>query len=54
MITEDKLDATIAENPEEVFWIGLKEKCIKDIDTHKREIIINEAIIKLADSKIKN
>lgn len=53
MITEKKFGAKIAENPEEAFWIELKDKSTKVIETLKHEIIINEAIIKLADSKIK-
>jgi hypothetical protein len=53
MIEDKKLGAKIAENPEEAFWIGIKDKCLKDIESNKHEIIINEAIIELADKKIK-
>jgi len=48
-----KFGAKVAENTEEAFWIELKDKSIKAIESLKHEIIINEAIIKLADSKIK-
>lgn len=48
-----KFGAKIAENSDEAFWTDMKEKCQKQIEVNKHEIIINEAIIKLADSKIK-
>lgn len=50
-MTED-LKAKIG-TPEEVFWTGVKEKCETDILGAKREIEINEHIIKLAEEKIK-
>lgn len=49
---KDKLGIKIAENPDQAFWTQLKEKCMRDIETHKREIIINEAIIELSEQKI--
>ena len=48
----EDLQLKIAENPEEAFWTQLKDKCVKDIVSHNREIIINEAIIELAKYKI--
>ena len=45
-------DVKIAKNPEEAFWIELKEKCEKEIANNKRGIIINEEIIKLCNRKI--
>ena len=48
----DELNVKIAINPEEAFWKQLEEKCVKDIATHEREIIINKAIIDLAKQKI--
>ena len=52
MIEDKELNLKIAENPEEAFWTQLKEKCIKDIVSHNREIVINEAIIDLCKEKI--
>jgi len=46
------VDVKIADNPEEAFWIGLRDRALKDIETHHREIIINGAIIELAHKKI--
>jgi hypothetical protein len=45
-------DVKIAESPEEAFWTTFKERCLKDIETHKREIIINEHLLKLANEKL--
>ena len=52
MITDETLNATIAENPEEAFWVGVKEKALKQIELMHHEIIINQAIVDLADKKI--
>ncbi len=45
-------DVKIAENPNEAFWIEFKNKCLKDIEMNKREIIINETLVELASKKI--
>ena len=45
-------EVKIAENQEEKFWIDLRDKCLKAIESNHREIIINGAIIELANSKI--
>lgn len=52
MIQDTDLGLKVAENPEEAFWSELKTKSLKDIETLKHEIIINQAIIELADKKI--
>lgn len=52
MIEAPDLQLKVAVNPEEAFWTELKNKTIKSIDNLKREIIISEAVIKLADEKI--
>lgn len=52
MIEASDLGLKVAENSEEAFWKELKDKTLKNIDTLKREIIINQAIIKLADDKL--
>lgn len=51
-MSED-LGIKIAEDPEEAFWTKLKEESQKRIDSMKHEIIINEAVIKLAEDKLK-
>jgi hypothetical protein len=48
---EDK-DVKVAENPEEAFWTTFKKQCLKNIENHNREIIINEELVKLADKKV--
>lgn len=52
MIEDKELGLKIADNPEEAFWIKLKEQTIKTIDSYKHEIIVNEAVLKLAEEKI--
>jgi len=52
MIEDKELGLKVAENPEIAFWTELKSKSLKSIETLKHEIIINEAIIKLAEEKI--
>ena len=52
MIENKELGLKIALNPDEAFWTQLKEKCEKEIDNNRREIIINEAVIQLAEKKI--
>lgn len=52
MIEHKELGLKIAENPEEKFWIEMKDKCTKAIESNHREIIINEEIVKLAEKKI--
>lgn len=52
MIEAPDLQLKIAVNPEESFWTELKTKTEKNIDTLKREIIISEAIIRLANEKL--
>jgi hypothetical protein len=53
MLEDKSIGLKIALNPEEAFWIEMKEKCLKEINNNKREIIINEAVIELAEKKIK-
>lgn len=48
---EDK-DVKIAKNPEEAFWLKIKEESLKRIEGMKHEIVINEEIVKLAERKI--
>ena len=51
---EDKEDGIkIAENSDEVYWLELKNKILKDTEMNKRAIIINKHIIKLCDKKLK-
>lgn len=52
MIEDKELGLKIASNPEEAFWTKLKEKATADILSNEREIIINKAVIELADKKI--
>lgn len=53
MLEDKDLGLKIAVNPDEAFWIKLKEDTQKQIQTYKREIIVNEAVIELAEKKIK-
>lgn len=52
MIEDKDLGLKIAINPEEAFWIKLKEDTETRISSYKREIIINESVVKLAEQKI--
>lgn len=52
MITDESIGLKLAENPDEAFWITTKEKCLKEIESLKHAIIINQAILDLADKKI--
>lgn len=51
MIENDNIK--IAEDSEEAFWTKLREESLKRIESMKHEITINEAIIKLAEEKLK-
>lgn len=53
MIEDKDLGLKIAVNPDEAFWIDLKERMLKQIESYKREIIVNEAVVELAEKKIK-
>ena len=53
MLENEELGLKIANNPDEAYWIKLKDEVIKRIDSMKKEIIINEAILILALEKIK-
>jgi hypothetical protein len=44
-------EVKIAENPEEAFWKTLEKESIKRIEQMRREIIINETIVKLSQEK---
>lgn len=46
------VEVKIAEDSEELFWTTLKKDAVKRIENMRHEIIINEAIIKLADEKL--
>lgn len=48
----EQIDVKIAKNPDEAFWTQFKEKCLKDIETSKREIIISERLVRLAEEKL--
>lgn len=52
IVEEEKLGVKIAENPEEAFWENLKVKRQEEILNLKREIIINENLIKLCEERI--
>lgn len=45
-------EVKIAETHDESFWNNFKERCLKEIDNNKREIIINEKLVELANEKI--
>jgi hypothetical protein len=53
MIEDDELRLKMADNSEEAYWIKLKDEVVKRIDSMRKEIIINEAILVLALEKIK-
>ena len=53
MIENEELGLKVAENPEEKLWAEIKDKATDAIVRSKVEIEIQEAIIKLAETKIK-
>lgn len=42
----------VIRSPDDVFWTSVREKCEAEILNAKRNIIINEEILALADRKI--
>ena len=50
MISDE--DVKIALNPEEAFWSKVRDEASKRIKDMRHEIIINEAITKLANEKL--
>lgn len=48
----EALDVKIAENPEEAFWTEFKDKCLKEIESNKRQIEMNKVLAKLAEEKL--
>ena len=53
MIEDKELGLKIAENPEEKFWLDVKDRCNKAIEGNNHEIVINEHILKLCDEMLK-
>lgn len=53
MIKDSKLGLKVAVDPEEAFWEKLKEETLARIESNKHEILINEAVLKLAEGKLK-
>ena len=53
MIVDENDGIKIAENSEEVFWMGVKKKCEDMKKQAEHEIIIQDAICSLADEKLK-
>ncbi len=39
--------------PEEAAWTNIRDSSVKEVEQNKRAIMIGEAIIKLAEEKIK-
>lgn len=54
MIKDKELGLKFAENSEEAFWTKVKEEAEKRTEQMRHEIIINQAVIELAEKKIKN
>lgn len=50
MITTTEMK--VAENEDEAFWEDFKRRCVKDIKTHEREIIINKFLVELAEKEL--
>ena len=53
MIEDEQLGLKIAENTDEKFWTETKDGCKKAIEAEKRNIKINEVLIKLCDKELK-
>jgi len=53
MIEDKKLGVKIAENPIEAKWESIKKRAIEGIEQSKIEIEINQAIVELAERKLK-
>jgi len=53
MIVDEKDGIKIAENSEEVFWMGVKKRCEDMKQQAEHEIIIQNAIRTLAEEKLK-
>ena len=52
MIEDKAIGLKIAENPEEAYWTQTKNKCETSIDLMKKEIELNEVILKYASEKL--
>ena len=53
MIEDKELGLKIAENPEEKFWIMMKEKTEKAINDCEHEIIVQAHVLDLCNEKLK-
>ena len=53
MIEDKKNGVKIAESPEEQKWENIKNRATESIEQSRIEIEINEAIVKLAEEKLK-
>ena len=51
MTSKEKLDVKIG-SKEEAFWTSVEKKCKQNIIDSKREIIIQQEILELAQNKI--
>ena len=49
----DTGDFKIAKNSDEAFWIDFQDKFLKEIESNKRQILMNEKLLELAEEKIK-
>lgn len=54
MFKNKDLGLKVADNKEEAFWTTVKEEAQKRIESMQHEIVINQAVIELAEKKIKN
>jgi hypothetical protein len=52
MIEDKALGLKIAEDSDEKFWTETKEKCTEAIKAEKRNIKINETLIKLCELEL--
>jgi len=48
-----EVDAVIAENSDEAFWLENKDKAIEAIASMKRNIKVNEKILELCEEQLK-
>ena len=53
MIDDEEMGLKVAEDSEEKFWIETKEKCEEGIKSAKRNLKINEELLKLAKKELR-
>jgi hypothetical protein len=52
VIKDEKLGVEIAESSDEKFWLETKEKCLEAMSAERRNLLINDEILKLCEEQL--